>query len=744
MKLLTRWVERLTKSDWFIRFLILLVVIAMSISAGHFNIGKNNGVDEGVLWASLGALILLLMLLLIWNRPNIPSPIPQNPSAKTHIKTRWLAIFLGFIALALLAEINGKVFKIRELLSVSSHLQFALWVGGICLLATGFAGWRYTWGEKQTKSGKIKRIRIAIHEKTFRQHLASMPRIEVIGMLVVLIFATIARSVQLETMVRLWIDEIHFSNPVLHFNINTQIDLLIPFSSVAAFPYVFPYMQWHFVELIGWNLVGLRAFSVVLGVANILAVYLLVRELFNRRVAMVTALALAALPIHIQFSRIALNNIADPLFGTLVFYFIARGFNRPQQIRGNFAWAGAMLGLTQYFYEGGRFLFPVLTLGLFGLLGSWSYIRYIRPMITPAIFNKTKRGAIITKLPAINPMPIIRAGVILWVVAVCIGAPVYYTLIARNQGVAARLDTAGVSDKTINTFDSPDDVVKHVFNRLTESMMIHVAIPEAQFYYGGDTSFLILFVVPFFLVGTFYALWLMLFGGVFNAKYVIGATLLVMWVGVTWVGNVFLEESRISARYVVEFPALATLIALGVVLIGENLIPKNTKRLNYWVAVVIYLLAIIQTIYYFDSHIYLFNQQFRDDRGRNYDVEDALYRSVGFPYGTRIHIVDFPTMYSPDAYNILRFLTRDVGVDLQVATMKPADFTEAYLQAQSRMIDNAFYLPPTDILNIDLLKRFYRDELQGPFYTEFRASVEKGFLLFYLPSATLTGNMPAE
>ena len=744
MKLITKWVERLTKSDWSIRCLMLSVIIAMSISAGHFNIGKNNGMDEGFLWASLGALIFLLMLLLLWNRPTHPTPQPPIAIPKIHTKTRWLAIFLGFFALALLAEINGKVFKIRELLSVSSHLQFALWVGGICLLATGFAGWRYTWGEKQTKSGKTKRVRVAIHEKTFRQHLVSMPRIEVIGVLVILIFATITRSIQLETLARLWIDEIHFSNPVLHFNINTNIDLLIPFSSVAAFPYVFPYMQWHFVELIGWNLVGLRAFSVVLGVVNVLAVYLLARELFNRRVAMVAALALAALPIHIQFSRIALNNIVDPLLGTLTFYFIIRGLNRPHQIRGNFAWAGAMLGLTQYFYEGGRFLFPVLTLGLFGLLGSWSYIRYIRPMITPAILNKSKRPDIIARLPKINPMPIIRAGIILWVVAVCVGAPVYYTLIARNQGVAARLDTAGVSDKTINTFDSPDAVVKHVFNRLTESLMIHVAIPEAQFYYGGDTSFIILFVIPFFLIGTFYALWLMLFGGVFNAKYVIGATLLVMWVGITWLGNVFLEESRISARYVVEFPALAMLIALGVVSIGENLIPKNTKRLNYFVAGVICMLATIQTAYYFDDHIRLFNQQFRDDRGRNYDVEDALYRSVGFPQATRIHIVDFPTMYSPDAYNILRFLTRDSGVDMQVATMKPADFTEAYLQTQPRIIDHAFYLPPVDLLNIDLLKRFYGDELQGPFYTEFRASVEKGFLLFYLPSTTLTGNTPAE
>ncbi|MCU0482424.1 MAG: glycosyltransferase family 39 protein, partial [Anaerolineae bacterium] len=649
MKLLTKWIQHLIASNWVLRLLMVLVIITMTVSTFQFNIGKNEGLDEGSLWALLGALMLLLMLLLVWNRPNsetIESTPP--PTTKIHTRTRWVAVLLGIYALAILAEISGKVFKIRGLLSVSSHVQFALWVAGICLLAYGFAGMRYIWGEKQTQSGKIKKIRIAIHEKTFRQHLTSIPHIEIMMLGAVVIFATIVRAIQLETLVRLWIDEIHFSNPVLHFNTSTKIDLLIPFSSVAAFPYIFPYMQWHFVEFFGWNLVGLRMFSVFLGVANVIALYLLVRELFNRRVAIMAAIALAVLPVHIQFSRIALNNIADPLFGTLTFYFIARGFNRPHQIRGNFAWAGAMLGLTQYFYEGGRFLYPVLTLSWLGLLGGWAYVRHIRPMITPALFNKTKRQAIIQKLSVMNPIPIIRAGVILWVVAVCVGAPVYYTLIARNQDLASRLDSAGVTEKTIAEFDGAEGVIKHVIRRMTESMMIHMAIPEAQLYYGGDAPFILLDIAPYFLIGAFFAIWLALLGGIFDAKSVIGATLMVMWVGITWLGNVFLQESRISARYVVEFPALATFIGLGAVCIAENLHLKNIKRTNFLLIIIACHLMTSQTVYYFDYHIRLFNQQFRDDRGRNYDIEDALYRSVGFPNGTRVHIIDHPTMYSPD------------------------------------------------------------------------------------------------
>jgi hypothetical protein len=55
-----------------------------------------------------------------------------------------------------------------------------------------------------------------------------------------------------------------------------------------------------------------------------------------------------------------LNNIADPLFGTLAFAFIGRGLLHGR--RTDFAIGGAMLGLTHYFYEGGRLLYMPLAL----------------------------------------------------------------------------------------------------------------------------------------------------------------------------------------------------------------------------------------------------------------------------------------------------------------------------------------------------------------------------------------------
>ena len=124
-------------------------------------------------------------------------------------------------------------------------------------------------------------------------------------------------------------------------------------------------MQAWGVGLLGRNLEGLRILSVIVGTLGIPALYFLAKELFDRKTALLAALMPGRFPPHIQFSRIALNNIVDPLFGTLALAFLVRGlkYNRPL----DYALSGAALGLTQYFYEGGRLLFPALILLIAGL-----------------------------------------------------------------------------------------------------------------------------------------------------------------------------------------------------------------------------------------------------------------------------------------------------------------------------------------------------------------------------------------
>jgi 4-amino-4-deoxy-L-arabinose transferase-like glycosyltransferase len=82
--------------------------------------------------------------------------------------------------------------------------------------------------------------------------------------------------------------------------------------------------------------------------------------LFDRRAGLLAALLLATYPPHIHFSRLALNNIADPLFGVLALALLAAGLRQRSR---RALWLGGMaLGLTAYFYEGGRLFYPLLTL----------------------------------------------------------------------------------------------------------------------------------------------------------------------------------------------------------------------------------------------------------------------------------------------------------------------------------------------------------------------------------------------
>src|SRR5690606_16338475 len=68
----------------------------------------------------------------------------------------------------------------------------------------------------------------------------------------------------------------------------------------------------------------------------------------------------------IHFSRMGINNIADPLFAVLALAFMVRGLK--YGYLGDYAFAGVMLGLTEDFYEGGTLPYTPLILGWLALI----------------------------------------------------------------------------------------------------------------------------------------------------------------------------------------------------------------------------------------------------------------------------------------------------------------------------------------------------------------------------------------
>jgi 4-amino-4-deoxy-L-arabinose transferase-like glycosyltransferase len=143
-----------------------------------------------------------------------------------------------------------------------------------------------------------------------------------------------------------------------------QGDLLNPFGTgwFANTTWFF-YLQAAALRVLGWNLVGLRFTSAVLGAAGVVAVYLLARETFGREVAWVGAAFLAGWSLPLHFSRLGFSNGADPLLGALTLGFLQRGLVRGR--RGDFVAAGLALGMGFYFYIGMRLMIPVVVAALF-------------------------------------------------------------------------------------------------------------------------------------------------------------------------------------------------------------------------------------------------------------------------------------------------------------------------------------------------------------------------------------------
>ena len=116
--------------------------------------------------------------------------------------------------------------------------------------------------------------------------------------------------------------------------------------------------------IIGDGVVRLRVTMALLGIATIPVLYLAVRQMFDKRVALISSVLLSTMMWHLFYSRIAFMVISWPLMqmATLGFFFAAR---RTGSIR-HFVVAGLFLGAGMYTYN----VYPlfVLALGLVSLL----------------------------------------------------------------------------------------------------------------------------------------------------------------------------------------------------------------------------------------------------------------------------------------------------------------------------------------------------------------------------------------
>lgn len=148
---------------------------------------------------------------------------------------------------------------------------------------------------------------------------------------------------------------------------------------------------------------SLRLISAVIGIFTVIGLYLLVKELFEWRIAAISGFLLAISLWHVNFSRIGFRAIMVPFILVWLFFFLWRGL-KTSRLK-NFFWAGIFAGLGFYTYISYR-IAPLIIIILF--LNYWQFIK------TDFLFskyeyarNKLIRGfALLTLVAIIVALPI--------------------------------------------------------------------------------------------------------------------------------------------------------------------------------------------------------------------------------------------------------------------------------------------------------------------------------------------------
>ncbi len=585
------------------------------------------------------------------------------------VRSHGLAAAAGALCLLALAEINAEALGLIFLHGAPNAVQMGLLMAGTGLLAWGLGG-----GQRVQQR---------------------LPGPDLWPLAILTLAAFTLRTVSLESAVHFYVDEGSFVEGVLKLQTEPHVKLLGPFNWIAAFTWVYPYMQHLSVGVFGPNLVALRFVSAALGTLTTPAVYLLGRALFDRQTALLAALLLVVFPPHIHFSRLGLNNIADPLLGTLALAFLTRGLKGGT--RRDFALAGVFLGLTQYFYEGGRLLFPALAL-------AWAGVGLIA-------WKSRARWLPVTALAAL-----------------AVAAPVYITLASWDIPLASRLGRQALPPEywAALLLSGSDTGLMAAFLRgqLLPPLLHIVSLPDqSAFYYGGDTALVLPFMLPLLALGTLAAL----------RQKGAAALLLALWIALALLGNSLLRDNVWTARYVVIFPPLALSMGVGLAAALSAL-----DRLPAWrrrpaaPALLVAALCAAQVAYYFGPHLVRYNQQIRPE----HDHQDAMFRARDFPPGTQIYLItDDEIVWPPLLIYLSRFWGVDREADLRVLT--PEEFAALPdLGGLWRGADHAFFVQMDDSASRDRLH--FELGLAVGQLSPYNVPPDKQFLLFYYAPARRT------
>ncbi|MGK7954007.1 MAG: ArnT family glycosyltransferase [Crocosphaera sp.] len=149
---------------------------------------------------------------------------------------------------------------------------------------------------------------------------------------------------------------------ILH-TLRDQYGEFLPWYFKSANDYregLYIYLMVPFIKLFGLNPFAARITSAILGTLTVFIVYHLAKEIFDRKLGLLSALFLAILPWHIHFSRITFRSILVPCLFCLSLFLFFKSFKQPKWLVAS----SFLFAISIYTYNSARVFVPLFLLGL--------------------------------------------------------------------------------------------------------------------------------------------------------------------------------------------------------------------------------------------------------------------------------------------------------------------------------------------------------------------------------------------